>query len=270
MSGFIYKGKSTESVISSSPLMLATFNFSDSMTGSKRENIIGNTTLTRPIPNEYGTQSSALTFEYALVKKTREPFTDEEQIIVETWLSSPKFSSGLQIIDCEGNEVCTYCGKFTSTEWKPCCGGWAGVIFTFENNSAYPKRHFEHTCNVTGSLKFDLNCQSDELEEFVYPVVEIFEPNETATVTIKNITDNNNTMTLRAFQRLPITLDCEHCIPTDKTTNGVISYSDLGWRDVGNIYWLRLYPGINEIEITGNVEMTISYDAPYKKVGGWI
>lgn len=270
MSGFIYNGKSTETILADSKLMLASFDSLTSITGSDREDIIGETTITRPIANEYGTKSSALTFEYALIKQNGNPFSDEEQIIIECWLSSPKFSSDLQIIDCDGNITCTYCGKFISTKWEPCCGGWGGVSFSFKNNSSYPKRRFEHTFNITGKSTFQLNCQSDELEEYIYPVITITEPSETAIVAIKNITDNNNTMTLRAYHMLPITLDCRYCIPTDKTKNGIISYTDLGWSDVGNIYWLRLLPGINEIEVTGNVNLNIVYDAPYKKVGGWL
>jgi len=64
--------------------------------------------------------------------------------------------------------------------------------------------------------------------------------------------------------------DCAHCIPSDATTNGLISYADLGWTDVGNIYWLRLLHGINTLEVTGNANITIAYSCPYKKVGGWL
>lgn len=54
--GFIYNGKSTKNIIPSSELTLGTFNNSDSVTGHQRDNIIGDTTISRPIANEYGTQ----------------------------------------------------------------------------------------------------------------------------------------------------------------------------------------------------------------------
>lgn len=270
MSGFIYNGQSTETILPSSKLMLCTFDDVDRVAGVERENIIGETTMTRPTANEYGTTSSPLLFEYALVKKNSKPFTDEEQISVERWITSPKFSRDLNIIDCEGNITTTYCGKFLSTEWVTCSGGYAGVVFSFQNNSAYPKKHYSKDFSISGNGVINIKCESDELEEYVYPVLTVTEPSETATVIIKNVTDNSNTMTIRAYDSLPMIFDCLHCIPRDSTTNGIVSYEDLGWTDVGNIYWLRLLPGENTIEVTGNAEITISYDVPVKRVGGWI
>lgn len=270
MSGFIYKGKSTDTILPSSKLFLVTFSQFESLTGSNRENIVGNTTLLRPFPNEYGTKSSNLIFDYALVKVNNEPFTDEEQIEVERWLSSPKFSSELKIINNDGIVTTLYYGKFTRTEWHSCLGGWAGVTFTFENKGAYPYKHFEHTFNINGSETISFNCESDELEEFIYPVISITATEATEQVSIINMTDNNNSVSLRALDRLEIIMDCNLCMLQDATTSGVISFSDIGWTDVGNIYWLRLIPGENTLEVIGTVNITITYDAPYKKVGGWL
>lgn len=270
MSGFIYNGKSTENILESSRLLLASFDGLNDITGVDRENIIGETTLTRPISNEYGTKNNRLLFEYSLVKENGDPFTETEQVLVEKWLTSPKLSKNLEIIDCDGQTGTIYCGKFISTKWKPVSNGWAGVIFSFENNSAYPKRNFTHNYEIRTSGKITLDCKSDELEEYIYPVLSVYEPFETANVSITNITDNSNTMTIRAYDSLPMVFNCKHCIPTDATTNGIISYKDLGWTDIGNIYWLRLLPGVNEIQVTGDANITISYDCPYKKVGGWL
>ena len=64
--------------------------------------------------------------------------------------------------------------------------------------------------------------------------------------------------------------DCLHCIPKDGTTSGIITYQDLGWDDVGNIYWPRLLPGRNTLRVEGNVQITIEFDYPYTRVGGWL
>ena len=77
--GFIYNGKSTKNIIPSSELTLGTFNNSDSVTGHQRDNIIGDTTISRPIANEYGTQYQSLEIEYGIIKKDKTPFTDAEQ-----------------------------------------------------------------------------------------------------------------------------------------------------------------------------------------------
>lgn len=42
--GFIYNGKSTQDIIPSSELLLATFDGNDSITGHQRDNIIEETT----------------------------------------------------------------------------------------------------------------------------------------------------------------------------------------------------------------------------------
>lgn len=270
VNGFTYKGKSTESILSSSALILVSLSQLDSVTGSSRESVVGNSSLTRQFPNEYGTMSDKLTFEYALIKKNEEPFTDEEQVTIESWLSSPKFSSELKVIDCDGTEAAIYYGKFTNTEWHTCAGGWSAVVFTFENKYAYPYKHFTHTFNISGSQTISFNCQSDELEEYVYPIITITATEETEQVTIVNKTDDDNTLTLRALDSLPITMDCNLCMLTDETTNGVVDFKDVGWNDVGNIYWPRLVSGINTLSITGTIQLVISYDAPYKKVGGWL
>lgn len=271
MAGFIYKGKSTETILSNTKLILVTTDTVDSVTGSDREEIAGDTTLTRPIANEYGMKNKALTFEYSLIKSNGTVFTEEEQIIVERWLSSPKFSSSLEIIDCNGDVVCVYCGKFESTEWKCASGGYSVVTFSFVNNDSYPKKHFEHTYSVAERDTIVVNCQSDELEEYIYPTITITEkaePQSTATLLFE--TDDNNELTVNTLEGLNINIDSLHCIVNDGTLSGVISFKDLGWADMGNIYWPRLIPGENTIIVTGNVDITISYDSPYKKVGGWL
>ena len=274
MKGFIYDGKSTDSILDSSSLGLCTFESIDTIVGTSRENISGDISILRSIANEYGTTSTPLTFDYALYKTNEEAFTDEEQIIIETWLTSPQFSKDLQIFDCNTKEITdTFCGKFLSTEWIPLPKGWAGIKFTFQNNSAYAKKHYDYsyTINNIKETTFLLNCESNELEKYIYPNLIIKKKEETGTISIQNVNDNKNEMTIRAYKELPMYFDCLHCIPKDETTNQVISYSDLGWTDVGDIYWFRLLPGLNEIIVSGgNVDIQISFDVPYKKVGGWL
>ena len=268
MSGFTYKGYSTNTILDSK-LILATFSALDDVQGHIRDNLIGETTMTRPIPNEYGTQYQNPTFEYCLIKNNNSPFTDEEQITIERWLTSPKFSSPLEIIDCDGNVLIVYDGKFIETNWIVTEGGYAGVRFKFQSASPYPYRNYTKTFEIRGNNTIVLNCESDELEEYTYPTIEFYAPSSTNNVTITNTTDDNNSLTIRALDRLRITMDCNHCILRDETS-GVIDFDDVGWADVGNIYWLRLLSGNNILSCSGNVDLTISYKAVVKKVGDWL
>ena len=72
LKGFIYNGKSTESVILSSRLFLATFDTLDSAPGITRESLKGETTVSRPIANDYGVTNTGLSFTYD--KRTGETF----------------------------------------------------------------------------------------------------------------------------------------------------------------------------------------------------
>ena len=113
MAGFNYHGMSTNNVIGV-PLILVSAGNADytQALGLNRNIQAGDITISRPINNEYGTISDHLQFTYGLIKQDLEPFYEEEQIAVERWLTSPKLSSTLGIIDCNGIERFTYFGLF--------------------------------------------------------------------------------------------------------------------------------------------------------------
>lgn len=274
MGGFIYNNNSTQNILNDSELMLCTFDGIESVTGHQRDDITGEMTISRPIANEYGTQYQTLEVEYGLIKKNYKCFTQEEQRIVEAWLTSPKFSQKLELIDCKGKSLeYFYYGKFLSTQWIPHDEGYAGVMFKFKNNTAYPTKRFNQMFNMNPSESIEINCKSDELNEYTYPIITISQNEKPIeNIIISNISDMSKTVTISARRNLPIILDCKHCIPKDGTTSGIISYNDLGWEDVGNIYWMRLTPGINVIKNDGttSIQLKFEFDYPYKKVGGWL
>lgn len=278
MTGFSYKGNDTNHIISHTvdnvttyeKLVLGTFSQLSEMVGHNRDNVVGEATITRPVPNEYGTLYQNPSFSYCLIKENNEPFTDAEQIIVERWLTSPKFSSPLVIFDCyTENEIITYDGKFINTEWVVSDDGYAGVTFTFQSASPYPYKSYVKQYEVRGTSTITLNCESDELEEYTYPVVEFYAPSSTNNVTITNVTDGGNSLTIKARDRLRTIMDCDHCILRD-ATSGVVDFDDVGWDDVDNIYWLRLLAGNNSLSVSGNVDLKISYKAVVKRAGGWL
>lgn len=276
MSGFIYKGQSTDTVLASSRIILATFDGETEIIGHERENLSGDPSMTRPVPNEYGTLYSLPSYEYSLIKQNGQPFTEEEQITVERWLTSPKYSSDLDLIDCDGTVVNTYNGKFLRTEWVTTVGGYAAVNFTFQCNAPYPTKTYTETYEQIGRTKtINLECKSDELEEYIYPIIEIKGNTSQVLLKITNMTDYDNYMMLKAFNGIWVKIDCDKCILTDATSNNVVTYEDFGWTDVGNIYWLRLLAGNNTLSISslgqsGTIDLKITYKGISKKVGGWL
>lgn len=285
MSGFLYKGKSTIDIIERR-LVLCGTDFVDTVQGVQRDSQIGEPTITRPVPNDYGTINTRLQFEYSLMIDSEEydtvPWiTKDEQVIIEKWLTSPKFSSDLSIINDNEEILCTYHGKFISTNWTPAGDGFFMVTFTFECDTAYATEHEEYSFSSSQSISdwyAVVNCDTDEEEEYVYPVITITNTGSTGNVIITNNDDTGavNSVTISSEGGTDIIIDCKHCILKKRPTGSSVDYStplsfeDVGWSDVGNIYWPRLVPGENNFVLTGAVTITFSYDVVRKQVGGWL
>ena len=147
------------------------------------------------------------------------------------------------------------------------------MVFTFENNSPYPKEHFAESFSDTNSeWTFTIDNTTDETEEFIYPTLIINNPNETANITITNMTDTGvvNSVTIKAESGVDIKMDCQHCILTNGRDNTAYNFDEIGWSDVGNIYWPRLLPGENTFKISAPCSVDVVYDVVRKKVGGWL
>lgn len=277
VTGFIYAGYSTDTILDEK-LLLTSFSKIDYIVGVNRDSQQGEPTITRPIVNEYGTVSEKLTFEYGLMKCSGELFTREEQQVIERWLTSPKYSTDLITFDdVTKEEIVRYCGLFTTTNWYPAQDGFYGMNFTFTNNAPYPSRRYSHTykwssyqVNQNDEWTFSCKCNTDELNEYVYPIITIHADKEEP-ITFTNITDNRNKVTVIVPPSKRVYLDCRHCI----INNGVpgsdsLSYRDIGWGDTGDIYWPRLLPGTNQIKITGKCTIKVEFDSIIKRVGGWL
>lgn len=291
MSGFEYNGQSTQTIIGT-PLILVSTESIGNIIGSSRSKIEGNITISRPITNEYGTTHDPLSFTYSLMKQDLEPFNTEEQIAVERWLTSPKLSSELRITDCN-EETYSYFGLFTNTEWSIGNGDFAICTFTFQVNGRHAFRYYEFTdsCKqaaqndpnqvvIRDSFEMSILCETDELEEYVYPRIEYTPVSRSynSSIKINNTTDESyEEMQITTRRYSTIVIDSQHCmlgeyvqgVNVDHRLN-LLKFKDLGLEDVGNIYWPRLLPGYNLLSIEGHVDIKISFYVPIKKVGGWL
>lgn len=288
MAGFRYRGKSTDDIIGT-PLLLVSYE-SDGIFGSARSKLESDITISRPVTNEYGVIYDSLSFSYALIKSNYEPYTEEEQVTVERWLTSPKLSSELTIINCEDGEY-SYFGLFTETNWDRANGGFIICGFTFQVNGAYPYRHITKTVwnpleydmneppnitNVKDGGDFSVNCNSDELEEYVYPTIIISPATKDYDSSFSlsaNSDPDGGYISTNTSVKIPIYLDCKRCRAYTMVDDILImnlKFKDLNWSDVDNIYWPRLIPGQNDFHVDGHVSIIFDYYEPYKKVGGWL
>ena len=267
--------KTTLNILSSSTLVFGSFGAVDSVPGSTREKMIGERTYYRPIANEFGIiYSDVLTFSYGMLKCNGTDFTDEEQRIIERWLTSPRQSRWLTVRDTEDPSYVTkYFGVFTNTEWSIGANGYILCSFTFQTDSPYPWVHGSHSFNIyasdtTSNISFIVD--SDDLDSTIYPVI-TFSTYFDDTIRVTNKTDGNRSFKINISSAAPIIMDCRHNILKNGTTGTIINYSVLGWDDVSNIYWPQLHAGTNEWSISGgDLTLTIEYDAPFKRVGGWM
>ncbi len=116
MKYFTYMGKSSLNITDQATIIGSISRPDEWTTGSKRKNMVGERTYYRPVANEFGTvYNDILTIKFGLVK-CNGLFTYEEQIAIETWLTSPLLSRWLYVYDTEDPSYCIkYFGKVVST-----------------------------------------------------------------------------------------------------------------------------------------------------------
>ena len=291
---FSYNGLSCATILGeNNPLILVSFDDGvDEIPGSSKEVITGETSIYKTVANEYGNKySEVLTFEYSLMKASGEAITPSEQEIIETWLTSPKLSQYLQLFDVECDEngsftvdasadpLAIYCGTFINTSWIAYEDGYMGVRFTFQCDQPYAWQfHDINFEELTGDVSETINVVSDATEDFVYPKITFMAtntetPTEEIDIVLTNETDDFNTLNITTLSRLVVNMDCWKLRVTDNAGN-IIHYDDLGWSDVGNIYWPRLLQGENTLSFSipenVNLDISLSYMSPQKIVGGWL
>ena len=100
----------------------------------------------------------------------------------------------------------------------------------------------------------------------IYPVIHIKDNN--GNFSVQNETLGDKKMNLTGLSKFDdVVIDCDKCIITGD--GKALSFSQVGWTSVSDIVWLRLRQSVNNLELKGNGSVTISYEMPYKKVGGW-
>ena len=290
---FTFIGKSCLDILGNGkPLMLVSMDGqADSVPGSEKKVITGDTSIYKTVANEYGNMyDDVLEFEYSLIKFNDEVITPEEQRKIETWLTSPKLSQYLQLYDitCDTNEMpkassnpmAIYCGTFTETEWISQGDGYFGVTFTFQCDSPYAWQFHDEKRYTTGDDTSSIYVITDDTQDYVYPRIKFKAINDSGESILHDIefeftntTDSDRGFKMKTQIGKTVVMDCRSCRVTDNAGN-LFSYDDLGWGDVGNVYWPRLVNGYNNFTVKSDdgitIEMTISYMSPFKIVGGWL
>lgn len=242
--------------------------------GLDREIITGSTTMNRNIYHAYNAKySGRLGFQITLLHEDQERFSMEEISEITRWLTSPKSYRKLEFYDCIGNKNDVIYYAIVTKVTPSLAGGIAGLKIDFECNASYgfiEKEVSLDTANTLNSSNHNgsitITCDSDELEEYVYPTLLINYSQQWENTKITNHSDNNSAMDLYDTKG-NYEINCQHQVIKQDGTNIVLS-KIFKMDTLKKLYWLRLVPGKNKIEITGRCTTTIKWLEP-KKVGAF-
>lgn len=252
--------------------------------GLNREVLKGTTNSCRSKAIHYGTvYNSVITLPFLIVKfNPRKPNDSDisafELRKLQSWLTSSQMPQPLYLIGEDGSGI-EYHGIFTDISPFAFHGlHGLSLKFTCDSPFAYDTKKIRvDMSESTGVLAKQLYCDTDENGEFIYPTIQ-YTPNSAGTVSFANQDDGGSSMRFTLSQKYDeVIIDCG--LKRILADGAPLSLSDVGWNttkvtDYNNVntgiykmYWLRLLPGINHIDITGNGNYVITYKN-LLKIGG--
>lgn len=244
----------------------------EATSGMSREIIKGEKTKYRAKSNHFGTKySDDLAFNMTIMKNPCETkqtdmrFTSSEIRAINAWLTSPQCPQSLKIFSDYYQEDIEYFAIINdiTTESE----GYAyELTFSVTCNAPFGwskeyVRNLASTSSETSIIK--IYNTSDEQERYVYPVIEV-NPIEHGSIIIESVTDNR-TLSFSGLKNNKIIIDSEKRKFHD-STGTLLTFEDIGIKDVDQIYLPKLLYGENIWKITGNADITITYREP-RKVG---
>lgn len=257
---------------------------SGAASGLGREILKGSTTAYRSEAVHYGTAySGALTLDFFIVK---DPYKNGGARIsppelrnLQAWLTGARLPQPLYLCSRE-HEPIAYDGIFT--EITPFVfAGLNGLNVTFTCRSPFAYRQNELRCTVSDRetpVRKSIFCDTDEWHEMIYPTI-TFAPNSAGKISVTNQSDpaELHTMELSPPSCETFVIDCG--LKRLLADGNVISFEDVNWNkeqllDIHNVdtglfrmYWLRLLPGKNLLDFSGDGAFTIQYKTRLK-LGG--
>lgn len=254
--------------------------------GLARTIIKGKITPNKSSVPYFGTQyDDVLILHFFIVKNVQENYTNTKIDFTELrdlqkWLTSPRLPCSLFVESYDQTDTVEYIGLFTDV--VPFENDFLnGLKLTFTCNSpyAYETENRKIICNNSdrGILK-TIFCDTDELNDVVYPTITII-PTQEGIFSITN-EDTKETMKFTfspTYSKYVIDCKLRRVMGDGKP----LSLSEVGWdisvllnqsvtnADTFMLYWLALYPGANILRFKGHATILFEYKIPMK-VGGYI
>ena len=202
--------------------------------GLKRTVIGTELSVSKPYIQAYTTKyDEVLSFPITICHPDGEYFTRQEVSDITAWLTSPKTHQLLKVFEqCDDNDTdyVEYMALFTDIEAQVVAGEVAGLKCTVSCNAPYgysPEITVKGVVD-NGSLTIDVLNNTTELGEYIYPLLSITPDNSTETITITNITDDNNSVVYKHVNKFTqINIDSLTEMVTDENGD-LISFASLG------------------------------------------
>ena len=245
--------------------------------GLDRSIISGDLNRFRTQVNHIGAKySNVLTFSFSIVKDPCQfhnddmYFTRQEIRRLNAWLTSQEYPKVLYfpddeediyffaIINSVDSDVANT--KVYMLTYEVTCNAPWGFSVLKEESSIIDEENQSLNRNIV------INNTSDDTYNYIYPII-VIEPHSDGIVKIKNNSDkssNGNSISINVLKEDTITIDCRLC--SFMSLSGVMSLSDLGFKDTGNVYIPKLIYGRNNISLSGDADFTFKWREP-RKVG---
>ena len=237
----------------------------------------------RYISNVYGSSvDENISFTFDITKKNFLPFTKEESIEINAWLTQSDTPKLLHFNDYEVPSIYYYavCTNIDDI----IINGRSAKTVTFETNSPFGfMSEITKKYIVEGSATITIDNLSDTKDGIYYPEIKLATKN---TVTIENDTEHRSVTITPSY--IEKDEDNYYVILINYRTNVIkdmngklIPFSKLGWgpdykseiistgeadKYIDSIYWFRLIKNVNKISIHGDCTIEFKYRFP-RKVG---
>lgn len=236
--------------------------------GLERSLIRGDMNRYRTRINHLGAKyQDSLSFTFTVIKnpclnRTQEAmlFTRKEVRALNAWLTGSDYPQPLHFED--GGEYIVYFATITNVENETIGTDIYSLTYTAVCDSPFAYSEiFTRECDSSQSADMAIQVDSDDAANPVYPTITIT-PKSTGAVTITNITDNHQSITLQVKRDLQVIINCRLQQFTDGAD--LIDLSDIGLADESDLYIPRLLNGSNSLHIDGNCHVKLEYRCPRK------
>lgn len=243
--------------------------------GLNRDILKGMTNAHRSQAIHYGTvYTSVITLPLFIIKFNCDyddtEISEFELRKLQAWLTSSKLPQSLYMVTKEGTMI-EYRGIFTDIA-PYSYNGLNGLTLKFTCDSPFGYDTKKVTISAEDAkvgVTKRMFCDTDETEETIYPYIQYY-PNSAGSISFKNNNDNGNIMQMTFSKKYDeVIIDCG--LKRILADGSPLSLSDVGLNtiqitDYNNVntgiykmYWLKLLPERNYVDIIGNGDFVITY-----------